>query len=38
VEQRRCAFKGVAVLPVEEIGDVIFADFFRHLVAGIKTR
>ena len=27
------AFKGVGVLPVREIGEVIFADFFRQLVA-----
>ena len=26
-------FKGVVVLPVREIWDVIFADFFRQLVA-----
>jgi hypothetical protein len=25
------AFKGVVVLPVREIGDVIFADFFRQI-------
>ncbi len=27
------AFKGVAVLPVREIGEVIFADFFRQIFA-----
>jgi hypothetical protein len=28
------AFKGVVVIPVREIGDVIFADFFRQIFAG----
>jgi hypothetical protein len=29
-QTREGAFKGVVVLPVREIGDVIFADFFRQ--------
>ena len=31
------AFKGVVVLPVREIGDVIFADFFRQIFAGVRV-
>ncbi len=30
------AFKGVVVLPVREIGEVIFADFFRQIFAGVR--
>ena len=26
------------VLPVREIGDVIFADFFRQIFAGVRVR
>jgi hypothetical protein len=32
------AFKGVVVLPVREIGDVIFADFFRQIFAGVRVQ
>jgi hypothetical protein len=28
-------FKGIVVLPVGEIWDVIFADFFRQIFAGV---
>jgi hypothetical protein len=26
------------VLPVREIGDVIFADFFRQIFAGVRVQ
>ena len=29
--------KGVVVLPVREIGEVIFADFFRQIFAGVSS-
>jgi hypothetical protein len=29
-------FKGGGGLPVREIGDVIFADFFRQIFAGVN--
>jgi hypothetical protein len=32
------AFKGVVVLPVREIRDVIFPDFFRQSFAGVRVR
>jgi hypothetical protein len=35
---RAKAFKGVVVLPVREIGDVIFADFFRQIFAGVRVQ
>jgi hypothetical protein len=28
-------FKGIVVLPVGEIGEVVFADFFRQIFAGV---
>lgn len=31
-------FKGVVVLPVGEIGEVIFADFFRQTSAGRRVQ
>jgi hypothetical protein len=32
------AFKGVVVLPVREIGEVIFADGFRQSFAGVRVQ
>lgn len=32
------AGKGVVVLPVREIGDVIFSDFFRQIFAGVRVQ
>ena len=32
------AFKGGAVLPVREIGDVMFADGFRQSFAGVRVQ
>ena len=31
-------FKGVVVLPVGEIGEVIFADCFRQIFADVRSR
>jgi hypothetical protein len=31
-------FKGVVVLPVREIGDVIFAELFRQIFAGVRAQ
>ncbi len=32
------AFKDVVILPVREIGEVIFADFFRQCFAGVRVQ
>jgi hypothetical protein len=37
-EAKSRRIKGVVVLPVREIGDVIFADFFRQIFAGVRAQ
>jgi hypothetical protein len=32
------AFKGGVVLPVREIGEVLFADGFRQIFAGVRVQ
>jgi hypothetical protein len=31
-------FKGVKNFPIGEIGDVVFADFFRQIFAGVRIQ